>query len=496
MKTKQKPVRVRFAPSPTGYLHIGGARTALYNWLFARHTGGAFILRIEDTDQTRIVPGAVQAIYDGLLWLGLQWDEGPDIGGSFGPYVQSERIAIYRDHAEQLLANGHAYRCFCTTERLEELREYQKLNKLSPGYDRRCRNLSSDEVEANLRAGLPSTVRMKLPLDGQTRFEDEVRGPVVYENQVLDDFVILKSDGFPTYHLANVVDDRKMAITHVIRGEEWIPSTPKHVLLYRAFGWEDEMPLFVHVPSILAPGGGKLSKRRGAAAVTDFEDMGFLPESVRNFIALLGWSPGDDREKMTLAEMIDFFTLERINPKGAIFDEQKLEWLNSEYFKEMPAADLLPRVTPLWISSGLITKSYAHEHADYLLAVVDLFKSRMHRTTDFVELAGFCFRDPDEFDEKAQRKYWKPETAVWLRGLADCFAALESFTEESSEEALRGYAADQELGAAALIHPTRLAVSGLSFGPGLFEMLVLLGQKRVIRRMRRAAEIIEAEKAG
>ncbi len=493
MMTKNTPVRVRFAPSPTGYLHIGGARTALYNWLFARHEGGTFILRLEDTDQSRLVSGAVQAIYDGLLWLGLQWDEGPDVGGQYGPYVQSERLDIYRQHAEQLLANGHAYRCFCTTERLEELREYQKLNKLPPGYDRRCRNLSDDEIQANVRAGVPSTVRVKVPLDGQTRFEDEVRGPVVYENQVLDDFVILKSDGFPTYHLANVIDDHLMKISHVIRGEEWIPSTPKHVLLYRAFGWEDGMPKFVHVPSILAPGGGKLSKRRGAAAVTDFEDMGFIPEAVRNFIALLGWSPGEDREKMTLDEMIDLFTVDRINPKGAIFDEQKLEWLNSEYFKEMPATELLPRVKPLWISSGLIPESYAHEHADYLLAVVELFKSRMHRTTDFVELAGFCFRDPEEFDEKARNKHWKPEAATWLRSLADRFAVLDSFTEASTEQALRECADEHEAGAGKLIHPTRLAVSGLSFGPGLFELLALLGQKRVVRRMRRAAEIIEAD---
>lgn len=493
MMTKNTPVRVRFAPSPTGYLHIGGARTALYNWLFARNKGGTFILRLEDTDQSRLVPGAVQAIYDGLLWLGLQWDEGPDVGGQYGPYVQSERLGIYREHAEQLLENGHAYRCFCTTERLEELRGYQKLNKLPPGYDRRCRNLSDDEIQANVRAGLPYTVRMKVPLDGQTRFEDEVRGPVVYENQVLDDFVILKSDGFPTYHLANVVDDHLMKISHVIRGEEWISSTPKHVLLYRAFGWDGEMPEFVHAPSILAPGGGKLSKRRGAAAVTDFEEMGFIPEAVRNFIALLGWSPGEDREKMTLEQLIDLFTLDRIIPKGAIFDEQKLEWLNSEYFKEMPATELLPRIKPLWISSGLIPESYAQEHADYLLAVVDLFKSRMHRTTDFVELAGFCFRDPEEFDEKARNKYWKPEAAAWLRSLADRFAALDSFTEADAEQALREIADDQEVGAGKLIHPTRLAVSGLSFGPGLFELLVLLGQKRVVRRMRRAAEIIEAD---
>jgi glutamyl-tRNA synthetase len=484
-------VRVRFAPSPTGYLHIGGARTALFNWLFARHMGGSFILRIEDTDQSRIVPGAIQAIYDGMLWLGLQWDEGPDVGGPAGPYVQSERLDEYLKAAHTLLETDHAYQCFCTSERLTELREYQKMNKLPPGYDRRCRNLSPDEVADNIKVGLPHTVRMKVPLEGETRFNDTVRGPVVYENPVLDDFILLKSDGFPTYHLANVVDDHMMEISHVIRGEEWIPSTPKHVLLYQAFGWEADMPEFIHAPSLLSPGGGKLSKRKGAASVTDFEDMGFIPEAVRNFIALLGWSPGDNREKMTLNELIDLFTLERVNPKSAVFDEQKLEWLNSEYFKELPADELLLLITPLWIKAGLITESDIKENNQYLVDVVELFKSRMHRTIDFVDLAGFCFRDPEDYDEKARKKHWKPEAAELLRTLADRFDALDEYTEETTEDALRVLSEETEVGAGKLIHPTRLATSGLSFGPGLFEMLVLLGQKRVVRRMRKAVEIIE-----
>ncbi len=488
----QPTVRVRFAPSPTGSLHIGGARTALFNWLYAHHHGGTFVLRLEDTDQSRLAPGAIQAIHDGLLWLGLQWDEGPDVGGAHGPYVQSERLDIYGRHVDKLMESGDAYRCFCSTERLAELREYQKMNKLPPGYDRRCRDLSQDEADEQLKAGVPYTIRMKVPLEGQTRFEDAIRGAVVYENPVLDDFVILKSDGYPTYHLANVVDDRLMEISHVIRGEEWIPSTPKHVLLYEALGWRDRMPEFVHVPSILAPGGGKLSKRKGAAAVTDFQDMGFIPEAVRNFIALLGWSPGGDREKMTVDEMIEAFTVDRVIAKGAIFDEKKLEWLNSEYLKETDAEALFPAVRELWLSSGTITESYAREHADYLLQVVDLFKSRMHRTTDFIELAGFCFRDPDEYDDKARRKHWKPEAAGLLRALADAYDALDEFTEETAEDALRVISEENEISAGKLIHPTRLAVSGLSFGPGLFEMLVLLGKKPVVRRMRKGAELIEA----
>jgi len=483
------PVRVRFAPSPTGYLHVGAARTALFNWLFARHEGGVLILRIEDTDQSRVVSGAVQGIYDGLRWLGIDWDEGPDKGGPVAPYVQSQRLDLYREHADQLVASGHAYRCFCTPERLEELREYQRVNKLQPGYDRRCRNLSREETAASLDAGAPSVIRMKVPLTGQTRFQDRIRGTVLYENQTLDDFVLLKSDGYPTYHLANVVDDRLMRITHVVRGEEWIPSTPKHVLLYEAFRWTDGMPEFVHVPSILSPSGGKLSKRKGAAAVTDFADMGFLPVTVRNFIALLGWSPGGDREKMTLDEMIASFTLDRINPKGAILDEAKLEWLNGEYLSSMSADELLPYIAPLWERAGLLTQA---DGPAYLLSVIDLFKSRMHRTNDFVDLAGFCFRDPEAFDEKAQRKHWSvPGAAGSLRAAADRFDALAEFTAATAEAALRGTSEELGIPAAELIHSTRLAVSGLSFGPGLFEVLALLGRERVVRRMRRAADLID-----
>jgi len=486
------PVRVRFAPSPTGYLHIGGARTALFNWLFARHEGGVFVLRIEDTDQARVLPGAVRAIYDGLSWLELKWDEGPDIGGPAAPYVQSERLPIYRGHIDRLLESGHAYRCFCTEERLAELRERQRLAKQPPGYDRRCRNLSPAEIDANLKAGMPFVVRMKVPLTGETRFEDVVRGVVVYENRVLDDFVLLKSDGYPTYHLANVVDDRLMKISHVIRGEEWIPSAPKHVLLYEAFGWKDEMPKFVHVPSILSPSGGKLSKRKGAAAVTDFEEMGFLPEAVRNFIALLGWSPGEDREKMTLDEMIRAFTLERINPKGAIFDENKLEWLNSEYLKALPADRLLPVVRPLLARAGLISQTEADERAAYVKRVIDLFKSRTHRTNDFVELAGYCFRDPDTFDEKAREKHWSdPDVPELLRLAADRFAGLPEFSAATTEETVRVLSEERGGAAAKLIHPIRLAVSGMSFGPGLFEVPEVLGRDAVVRRLRRAADLIE-----
>lgn len=487
-------VRVRFAPSPTGYLHIGAARTALFNWLFARHHGGAFVLRIEDTDQSRLVSGAVEAIYGGLLWLGLKWDEGPDIGGPFGPYTQSKRLDIYTTHAAQLVEAGHAYPCFCTSERLEELREYQRINKQPPGYDRRCRNLSREEIDANRKAGMPHVVRMKVPLTGETRFDDVVRGTVKWENRNIDDFVLLKSDGYPTYHLANVVDDHLMRISHVIRGEEWISSTPKHALLYEAFGWQNEVPTFVHVPSILSPDGGKLSKRKGAAAVTDFGETGYLPEAVRNFIALLGWSPGDDREKMTLDEMIDSFTLERVNPKGAIFDEQKLEWLNGEYIKQSSADELLPIVKPLWVQAGLLTEAEVKEREEYVKRVIDLVKSRTHRVTDFVDLGAYWFRDPDTYDEKARKKHWTdPEVSGRMRIVADQFATVPEFTAASAEQVVRLVSQELGVSAASLIHPIRLAVTGMSFGPGLFEILEVVGRNAVVRRLRKAASVIEGK---
>ncbi len=488
-------VRVRFAPSPTGYLHIGGARTALFNWLFARHEGGAFVLRIEDTDQARKVEGAVQAIYDGLNWLGLGWDEGPDKGGQHGPYVQSERLDIYRNHVDALIEGGHAYRCFCTADRLAELRETQRLAKQQPGYDRRCRNLSQEEMDEQLAGGSPYVVRLKIPLSGETRFDDVVRGVVVNENRNLDDFVLLKSDGFPTYHLANVVDDHLMEISHVIRGEEWIPSTPKHVLIYEALGWGEHLPVFCHVPSILAPGGGKLSKRKGAAAVTDFEAMGFVPEAVRNFISLLGWSPGDDREKMPLEDIIEAFTLDRIQARGAVFDEKKLEWLNGEYITEYSAEQLYDLAVPAWVDAGLVTAEEATERREYLLAVIELFKSRMNRIGDFVELAGYCFGEPEECDAKARKKHWKAEEVpARVRTAAERFEALESFSEAATEDAVRALAEEEDVSAAKFIHPIRLAVSGLSFGPGLFELLELLGQETVVRRLRRAAEVMEQDR--
>lgn len=476
-------VRVRFAPSPTGYLHVGGARSALFNYLFAKKMGGAFILRIEDTDRTRFVDGALEEIFESLRWLGITWDEGPGVGGGFGPYTQSERLAIYQQYAEQLLRDGHAYRCFCTTERLTEMRATQEREKTQQGYDRRCRHLSSDEVDALVQQGLPSVVRFKIPAGRTVTFEDQIRGAITYKSDILDDLVLLKTDGFPTYHLANVIDDHLMEISHVLRGDEWITSTPRHVLIYEAFGWTP--PLFAHLPIILSAQGGKLSKRKGAASVLDYKNSGFLPEALFNFLALLGWSPGGDREKMTLQEMTDLFSLEQVSPKSAVFDETKLEWMNGLYLTEQPVELLATILAPQFRERGW------EGDASYMHAVIGLLQSRSKRLTDLVDTATYFFVDPATYDEKAARKHFTVESVellvnlvVLLQGQDDCSASV-------LEALYRADAEQREISVSKLIHPTRLAVSGVSAGPGLFGLLEVLGKECIIRRLNSAITYIK-----
>jgi len=481
---------VRFAPSPTGYLHVGGARTALFNFLFARHHHGTFILRIEDTDQKRYQPEALAEIFASLKWLGLNWDDGPEAGGNAGPYFQSQRTELYRGHGERLLAAGRAYRCFCTEERLGQLRAEQEKAKMAhgSGYDRHCRALSEVEVQKLLAAGVPHVVRLKIPDNRSVAFLDLIRGEITYDSAQLDDLVLLKSDGFPTYHLANVVDDHLMGISHVLRGDEWIASTPKHILIYEAFDWEP--PVFAHMPVILAPDGGKLSKRRGAASVLDYQRAGFLPEALRNFLALLGWAPGDDREVMSLEEMIDAFTLERVQAKAAVFDETKLEWMNGVYLQGRSAESLLPDLRASWEKMALPEGALADEA--YLKKVIDLFKERSKKLPEIAANSLYFFRDPDSYDPQAFKKYFKAETLPLLDELQTDLAALEPFNHDALEGLYRRLAEKQGLSAGKLIHPTRLAVSGVSFGPGLFEMLELLGRETVLRRLIRARETIAA----
>jgi glutamyl-tRNA synthetase len=350
-KLSDTEVRVRFAPSPTGYLHIGGARTALYNWLLARHYGGKFILRIEDTDRNRYVPDALTDIMASLRWLGMDWDEGPEAGGDYGPYLQSERLELYQKYAEQLISEGKAYRCFCTAERLDQLRKEQEAAKQSSGYDRHCLNLTAEERRELESSGARSVVRFKIP-PGRTLVYDQLRGELDFDNKTIDDFVLLKSDGFPTYHLANIIDDHLMKITHVMRGDEWLVSTPRHILLYQAFGWEP--PKFAHLPIFLAPGGGKLSKRHGATSVKEYRDKGYLPEAVINFLLLLGWNPGTDQEMFSLEEAAKSFTLERINVSPVAFSTEKLDWFNGVYIRSLSTDDLAKRCLPYLQQAGLL----------------------------------------------------------------------------------------------------------------------------------------------
>ena len=476
-------VRVRFAPSPTGYLHVGGARSAIFNWLFARKMGGDFLLRIEDTDQTRFDEKALEFLFEDLKWLGLTWDEGPGVEGPHAPYFQSQRLPLYQEHARLLVEGGHAYPCFCTAERLTELREAQKRNNLPTSYDRRCRNLPAD-VALGRMAAEKHTVRLKAPFHGETRFTDLVRGPIEYQNRILDDQVLLKSDGFPTYHLANVVDDHVMGITHVMRGDEWIPSTPRHILIYQAFGWTP--PVFVHLPLILSPDGGKLSKRKGAASVGDYRDLGYLPEAMVNFLSLLGWNPGDDVEFMERETLIEKFSLEKIHPKSAVFDEKKLEWLNGQYFLKRDVDYFLPLVKPLWAKAGVDPAAFPDA---YFRTAIALLKDRSKRLPDFAAFGLYFFRDPEAYDEKAARKHFAAGADRLLEDLLQALAQSD-FAVASLETLYR--AAQERLGLKGgdLIHPTRLAISGLPFGPGLFELMAALGRETVLRRVRAAAEAI------
>ncbi len=468
---------------------MGGARTALFNYLFAKHSGGTFILRIEDTDRSRFVEGALREIYDGPAWLGLSWDEGPDVGGNFGPYVQSERLDLYQKYAGDLLDRGLAYRCFCTPQRLEEVRRDREKAKMLTGYDRHCRDLDKEEVANSLKEGKKYTVRLKVPLDRNIVFSDMIRGSIEYKSDVLDDLVLLKSDGFPTYHLANVVDDHEMKISHVLRGDEWISSTPRHILLYEAFGWTP--PAFAHMPVILDPSGGKLSKRKGAASVTDYRNRGILPEALFNFLALLGWSPGggDEREKMTRQEIIEAFALDKISPKAAVLDEKKLDWMNGRYMAEYPAERLVADVCRLWKEKQTIAPDRS-ESDPYLLAVVRMFKDRSKRINEIADNSVYFFHDPATYEEKAATKHFTLQAAEILEMLADKIAVLEPYSKDSLDALIHACASDTGSQIGDLIHPTRLAVSGVSFGPGLFEMMETIGKETVVRRIRKAIDKI------
>lgn len=476
-------VRVRFAPSPTGFLHVGGLRTALYNYLFARQNGGKFILRIEDTDQSRRVEGAVENLISTLGWSGVQYDEGPGIGGPFGPYVQSERLELYRHHANELVKQGKAYHCFCPTERLEEVRQRQSAAKECVSYDRHCRSLPAEEVGGRLGRGERNVIRMMVPLEGAVTFQDLIRGEISIGNEILDDQVLLKSDGFPTYHLAVVVDDHLMQISHVIRGEEWLPSTPKHVLLYQYFGWE--LPVFAHLPLLLNPDKSKLSKRQGDVAVEDYRAKGYLREALINFIAFLGWNPGDERELFNLEELIQEFSLERVGKSGAVFNIEKLDWLNFQHLKIKSDEEILGMLREYLATAGLDGASFTDS---YLLGVIAAMRERSTFVRDFVDKCPYFYKAPAGYDPDVVKKRWKPETPSQLEVLAKELARMGHCGKEDFESALHRAAASLNIKNSELIHPLRLALSGVGAGPGLYDIAFILGKGESVKRIYAAIE--------
>lgn len=489
-------VRVRFAPSPTGYLHIGGARTALFNWMFARKTGGQFILRIEDTDQKRYIPGAEQAIIDSLHWLGLDWDEGPDIGGPFGPYIQSQRTALYQEWADWLVAHDHAYRCYCTAEELDQMRKEQKAAKQPLGYDRRCRYLTPEQRQAREESGLSHVIRFKMPLDGETVIPDVIRGDITVMNKQIQDPVLLKSDGLPTYHLANVVDDHFMKISHILRADEWISTAPLHINLYQAFGWE--IPVIAHLPLVLNPSGkGKLSKRHQAfnddgqevlVKVEEFRDAGLLPQAIVNFLANVGWSYGDDREKFTLQEAAPRLKLEDINPAPSRLPYDKLDWLNGQYIQEMSPLDLAQAVKPFLDQAGYEVNPEA------LLLVMPAMSVRMKRLPDAIPFLRFLFEDvPLELTaEDLVHKKMTFEQAKEGFGRARNFVRdvqpydldhISAGIIEIGEGVTTNGKAGPFLGA------MRLAVTGQQVSPPLFESMLALGRECTLARLNEIVDL-------
>jgi glutamyl-tRNA synthetase len=477
-------IRVRFAPSPTGYLHIGGARTALFNWLFARRHGGTFVLRIEDTDAERSSWEMVSGIVDGLRWLGLDWDEGPDVGGPHGPYFQSDRLDRYRAMAERLVAQGRAYYCYCTTETLQQKRQAAEAAGGGWIYDRTCCELAPDVVAANEAAGRARAIRFKVP-DGRTSFADLVHGPIGFDNTNIEDFVVLRSDGQPTYHLSVVVDDVEMAISHVVRGDDHISNTPKQLLLYQAF--DAAPPQFAHVPLILGPDRKRLSKRHGATSVMEYHRLGYLPEAMVNFLSLLGWSPGTDQELFARDELIRAFTLEGISGGNAIFNPEKLDWFNQQHIMRLPIGELVTRLGPVLREAGLWNTSLDGDRREWLGRVVELVRPRVKRLPQFVDELRPFLQDTVEYDRAAVARHLaREDVREALRDLPAALTVDAAFSTAGLEAALRGLAESRGLKAAGLIHATRVAVTGRAVSPGLFDVLALLGADRVRARIHNA----------
>ena len=479
--------RVRFAPSPTGYLHIGGARTALFNWLYARRHGGTFVLRIEDTDTERSSWEMVSGIVEGLRWLGLDWDEGPDVGGPHAPYFQSQRVETYRAMAERLVGAGRAYYCYCTTDTLQQKRQAAEAAGGGWIYDRTCCALTAAEVARREAEGVPRAVRFRVP-EGRTSFDDLVHGEISFENAHIEDFVVLRSDRQPTYHLSVVVDDVDMEISHVVRGDDHISNTPKHLLLYDAFG--APVPRFAHVPLILGPDKKRLSKRHGATSVMEYQRLGYLSEAMVNFLSLLGWSPGDDRELMARDELVAAFALEGISGGNAVFNPEKLDWFNQQYIMRLPIDDLARRVEP-WLRAAGLWRDDLESRRDWMNSLLELIRPRVKRLDQFVQELRPFLAENVEYDQSAVAKHLaKADVTSTFTKLPSALVSLSPFDGPTLEMAFRELAEKNGIKAAALIHATRVAVTGRSVSPGLFDVLSLLGRERVIERLRYAQKYL------
>lgn len=492
----ERSVRVRFAPSPTGYLHIGGARTALLNYLFARHTGGKFILRIEDTDQTRLIDDSIDRLMAAMRWLGLDWDEGPDVDGGYGPYIQSERLALYQQWANHLVEQGKAYRCYCTPERLKQVNEEKKARKEQLGYDRHCRNLSAKEQAAN--AGKPYVIRFAMPLEGQVAVPDRVRGMITFDNATLNDAVLLKSDGFPTYHLAVVVDDHFMQVSHVMRSDEWIPSLGLHQNLYLAFGWD--APEWVHLPVILGPDGKKMSKRNPPKdeygnpipiMVHEYRELGYLPDALVNFLTNIGYNFGDNQEIFSVDETIARFTLDRINNTGARFPMSKLVWLNGEYIREKLSDEALAQYLREPLEQAGLTVNW-----DTLLKVVPLVRVRLKTLQEVVDMAGFFFHAefrPPTREMLIPKKMDAPGTKAMLEAAYAVLKDMDGFSTDATHTAMAALVVELGLRNAQVFGGLRVAVTGQAISPPTFETMEVLGKDESLRRIALAVNILGSD---
>lgn len=488
-------VRVRFAPSPTGYLHIGGLRTALYNYLFSKQNNGKFILRIEDTDRTRLVDDAIENLIKSLEWAGITYDEGVFIEngkiiqkGEYGPYIQSERLDIYQKYVKELIDKDKAYYCFCDHERLENLREKQKMEGKVPKYDGLCRGISKEEAEERIANGEEYVVRLKMPSNVDIEFDDLIRGHITINSDDVDDQVLLKSDGFPTYHMAVVVDDHLMGITHVVRGEEWISSTPKHVYLYDAFGWEK--PEYCHLPTVLNENRKKLSKREGDVSVEDFKASGYLPEGLVNYLALVGWSPDSNEEIMSLEHMVELFTFDRVASAGGIFDRKKLDWVNSHYMKELEKDEIFNLAKPFIIESGLADEKFLDSHKDWTEILLLTIKDSVDNLKQIPDAIRFAFEDMPEVSE-GELEVLKGETVPQLlNALEEKISGMDSITFEKAQTIMKEIQKETGIKGKNLYMPTRVAITGVEHGPELSNIIYLLGKDKVLDRINKAKELI------